>query len=128
MWDCDPSRLQKALEEAIGPEAVEFEIRFRAMFGGIMAYAYGRPFASLSNVGIAIKRSEDDRSCLIEKEDGYPLRYKPSDPPSKSYTVIPKSSVDAKGETLKKWLVLSMKHCKSLPLKKKKSRKSKRAF
>ena len=126
MWDCDPKSLQKAIIEAIGPEAVEFEIRFRAMFGGIMAYAYGRPFASLSNAGIAVKLSEDDRSCLVEKEDGYPLRYKPSDPPSKSYTVIPKSIVEPGGEPLKKWLVLSMNHCKTLPLKKKKPRKSSR--
>lgn len=128
MWDSDPKSLQKAIVEAIGPEAVEFEIRFRAMFGGIMAYAYGRPFASLSNAGIAVKLSGDDRSCLIEKEGGYPLRYKPSDPPSKSYTVIPKSIVEPGGEPLKNWLVLSMKHCQSLPLSKKKLRKSKQAF
>ncbi len=93
-----------------------------------MSYAFGRPFASLSNAGIAVKLSEDDRSQLIENKDGYPLRYKPSDPPSKSYTVIPKSIVEAGGEALKNWLVLSMNYCKSLPLSKKKPRKSKRAL
>ena len=92
-----------------------------------MAYAYGRPFASLSNAGIAVKLSGDERNRLIEKEDGYPLRYKPSDPPSKSYTVIPKSIVEAGGEPLKNWLTLSMNYCKTLPLSKKKPRKSSKA-
>ena len=89
-----------------------------------MAYAYGRPFASLSIAGIALKLSNDDRATLIEKEGGYPLRYKESDPPSKSYTVIPKSLVEADGEPLKTWLITSMNYCKTLPLKKKKTRKS----
>ena len=31
MWDSDPKELQSAIEEAIGPEAVEYEIRFRPM-------------------------------------------------------------------------------------------------
>ena len=115
MWDSNPKELQKAIEEAIGPEAVEYEMRFRPMFGGIMAYAFGSPFASLSIAGIALKLSEDDRRRLIEKEDGYPLRYKPSDPPSKSYTIIPERMVAAKGVHLKEWLVLSMTYCKSLP-------------
>ena len=123
MWDADPKTLQKAIEEAIGPEAVEYEIRFRPMFGGIMAYAFGRPFASLSNAGIAVKLSTDDIARLIEEEGGYPLRYQPSDPPSKSYTIIPMSIVEAKGDSLKKWLVLSMNHCQTLPLKKKKKKK-----
>ncbi len=122
MWDSDPKELQKAIEETIGPEAVKYEIRFRPMFGGIMAYAFGRPFASLSIAGIALKLSEDDRCRLIEKEGGYPLRYKPDDPPSKSYTIIPERTVAAKGEKLKEWLVLSMTYCKSLPLKKKKKK------
>ena len=120
MWDSDPKKLQSAIIEAIGPEAVEFEIRFRPMFGGIMAYARGRPFASLSIAGIAVKLSEGDRERLIENEGGYPLRYKESDPPSKSYTVIPKSIVEAKDDPLKKWLTLSMEYCATLPLKKKK--------
>lgn len=124
MWDAHPKELQKAIEAAIGPEAAEFEIRFRPMFGGTMAYAYSRPFASLSLAGIAVKLSVEDRSRLIEKENGYPLRYKPSDPPSKSYTVLPKDIVEAGGEPLKNWLVLSMNHCKTLPLKKKKPRKA----
>ena len=128
MWDSDPKNLQKAIIETIGPEAVEYEMRFRPMFGGIMAYSCGRPFASLSIAGIALKLSADDRARLMEDEDGYPLRYKPSDPPSKSYTVIPKPLAEAKGEPLKKWLVLSMTYCKSLPLKKRVKKKKKKSL
>jgi len=123
MWDSDPKELQKAIVETIGPEALEYEMRFQAMFGGIMSYTYERPFASLSHAGIALKLNEHDRAALIEA-GGYPLRYKESDPPSKSYTVIPKNLVEAKGEALKHWLVLSMTHVKTLPVRKKKPRKS----
>jgi len=123
MWDSDPKTLQSAIEAAIGPEAMEYDIRFRPMFGGIMSYAFGRPFASLSVAGIAVKLSSDDRARLI-KEGGYPLRYKESDPPSKSYTIIPKSIVEEKGESLKEWLVLSMTHCKTLPVKKRKIKRT----
>ncbi len=120
MWDSDPKELQKAIIETIGPEAVEYEIRFRPMFGGILAYTFGRPFASLSHAGIALKLSADDRARLIEDEGGYPLRYKPDDPPSKNYTIVPKSMVKANEDRLKSWLVSSMVYCKALPLKKKK--------
>ncbi len=128
MWDSDAKELQKAVEEAIGPEAVEYEIRFRPMFGGILAYTFGRPFASLSHAGIALKLSADDRARLMEDEGGYPLRYKPSDPPSKSYTIIPERMVEAQGEDLKEWLVLSMAYCKSLPLKKRVKKKTKKSL
>jgi len=121
MWDSDAKELQKAIEGAIGPEAMEYEIRFQPMFGGILGYTFERPFASLSHAGLALKLSPDDKAKLIDKEGGYPLRYKPDDPPSKGYTVLPKNIVD--GDHLKEWLVISMNFCKGLPLKKKAKRK-----
>ncbi|MEE8295529.1 MAG: TfoX/Sxy family protein [Sphingomonadales bacterium] len=121
MWDAHPKELQKAVEAALGPEAAEYEIRFQPMFGGIMSYTYERPFASLSVAGIALKLSAEDRERLIEA-GGYPLRYKESDPPSKSYTVIPKDLVESGGEPLKTWLITSMTHVKTLPMRKKKKK------
>lgn len=119
MWDSDPKQLQKTIENVLGPEAVEYEIRFQPMFGGIMSYTFERPFASLSVAGIALKLSADDRERLIE-EGGYPLRYKESDPPSKTYTVLPKALVEASSEPLKSWLITSMNHVKTLPMRKRK--------
>src|SRR3954464_4745298 len=49
---CDPKRLREIMADAAPPE---LELAFRPMFGGIMAYAEGKAFASLSNVGMAIK-------------------------------------------------------------------------
>src|SRR3569623_1200640 len=48
----DPKRLREIMIDAAPPE---LELAFRPMFGGIMAYAEGKAFASLSNVGLAIK-------------------------------------------------------------------------
>ncbi|MFC0502382.1 hypothetical protein [Asaia krungthepensis] len=37
------------------PELAAPDLSFRPMFGGIMGYAGGRVFASLSNIGLALK-------------------------------------------------------------------------
>ena len=122
MWDADAKDLQKTIEDTLGPEAGEYEIRFQSMFGGIMSYTFERPFASLSHAGIGLKLTPEDRERLIEG-GGYGLRYKESDPPSKSYTIIPKDLVAAGGEPLKSWLISSMTHVKTLPVRKRKPKK-----
>lgn len=45
----DPKALQGILTDAAPPD---LDIAFRPMFGGIFAYADGKPFASLSDVGL----------------------------------------------------------------------------
>ena len=44
----DPKALQAILEKAAPPD---MELAFRPMFGGIIGYATGKVFASLSDVG-----------------------------------------------------------------------------
>jgi TfoX/Sxy family transcriptional regulator of competence genes len=85
MAGCDPKALQAALERASPPDR---DLSFRPMFGGIMGYAQGRPFASLSNVGLALKLSPAAQAQMLA-EGGERLRYGPDDPPSKSYVVAP---------------------------------------
>ncbi len=78
---------------------------FRAMFGGLMAYADGRPVASLSNVGIGLKLGGDDRDELLEIPGAEMLRYEPDAAPSKSYVRLPDAVVEdpaALGEWLGK--------------------------
>jgi len=125
MWDSNAKDLKKGMELILGTKVIEDEIVFRHMFGGILAYTFGRPFASLSNAGIALKLSDTDKDRLIKEKGGYPLRYKPDDPPSKNYTVLPLAIVEANSSDCEYWLTTSIKHCKSLPLKKKKARKPK---
>ena len=45
-----PADLQKIVEKAA---PLDIELRFRPMFGGIGAYAFGRMFLSLSEIGRA---------------------------------------------------------------------------
>jgi TfoX/Sxy family transcriptional regulator of competence genes len=59
------------------------------MFGGVMSYAGGKVFASLSDVGLALKLHGADREALLALEGAKPLRYEPDAPASKSYVVIP---------------------------------------
>ncbi len=99
----DPKALQIALERAAPPD---LELAFRPMFGGIMGYATGKVFASLSDVGLALKLSGDDRAALLSVEGAKPLQYEPDQPPSKSYVVVPES-MWSKADELRTWIVRS---------------------
>jgi TfoX/Sxy family transcriptional regulator of competence genes len=82
----DPKELQAIFEAASSPD---LELGFRPMFGGIFGYAAGQAFASLSNVGLALKMTGADHAALSAVSDVKPLRYEPDDPPSKSYLLLP---------------------------------------
>lgn len=99
----DPEEL-KAVMEAASPQDLELE--FRPMFGGIMAYAAGQVFASLSNVGLALKMNGADHAALSEVPGVKPLRYEPDDPPSKSYLVLPDTLL-SDPDSLRSWMARS---------------------
>jgi TfoX/Sxy family transcriptional regulator of competence genes len=82
----DPKRLQAVLQQAAPPD---LPLLFRPMFGGIMGYAGGKPFASLSNVGLALKLGGADHAALLAQPGAAALRYEPDQPASKSYVVVP---------------------------------------
>lgn len=81
----DPKALRAILEAA----APDIELTFRAMFGGILAYVAGRPVASLSDVGLALKAGGAEYAALLAVPGAAALRYEPDAPPSKSYVVVP---------------------------------------
>ena len=97
----DPKSLQATLTEAAPPE---LDVAFRAMFGGIMAYADGKPFASLSNVGLALKLVGSERDAMLALPGAAPLRYEPDQPPSKSYVLVPDALLSAPDQ-LRPWVV-----------------------
>jgi TfoX/Sxy family transcriptional regulator of competence genes len=98
-----PGKLQKIAETAA---PLDIELRFKPMFGGIGAYAHGRMFLSLSDVGLALKLGESERQELLRVKGAKPLQYEPDSPPSKSYVVLPDTMLsDAK--TLQAWLARS---------------------
>ncbi len=102
-----PADLQGCMEAA----APDTELTFRKMFGGIMGYAAGIPFASLSNVGLALKFTPADRERALALPGAAALRYEPDDPPSKTYIVLP-SQVVADRTQLRDWIVVSVKSLK----------------
>ena len=81
----DPKRLQAELEASVPGVA----LTFKPMFGGILAYADGKPVASLSNVGLALKLAAEDQDALLNVKGAKRLQYEPDQPPSKSYIVVP---------------------------------------
>jgi hypothetical protein len=71
----DPKQLQALLARAAPPD---LDLAFRPMFGGVMGYAEGKPFASLSDVGLALKASGADHAALLALPGAAPLRYAPA--------------------------------------------------
>lgn len=95
----DPKTLRAYIERVALPD---IELSFRPMFGGILAYAGGRPAASLSNEGLALKFSGIEREELLAA-GGEPLRYEPDSPPSKTYVLVPEAWL-ANRDALRPWL------------------------
>jgi TfoX/Sxy family transcriptional regulator of competence genes len=98
--DHDPKRLREIMADAAPPE---LELAFRPMFGGIMAYAEGKPFASLFSLGMALKAKGPLMAELLAVPGAAPLRYRPDAPPSKSYVMVPETMLDDR-EALRDWI------------------------
>jgi TfoX/Sxy family transcriptional regulator of competence genes len=111
-----PKALQAILQTAAPPD---LELAFRPMFGGIMGYAQGKPFASMFDGGLALKLVSPAYDELLSVPGAAPLRYEPDAPPSKSYVVVPRAML-ADRETLRSWIVRSVAGLK--PAKPKKAR------
>lgn len=94
--------------------APDIELSFRRMFGGIMGYVAEVPFASLSNVGLALKFTPAEREKALALPGAKPLQYEPDAPPSKSYVVLP-AAVVADGASLHDWIVASANGLKPKP-------------
>lgn len=88
-----PAALRALIEQAAGPELGP-TLAFKPMFGGIMGYVEGWPFASLSSVGLALKLPEAERTELLAMPGAAPLRYNPDDAPSRTYVLVPLSVLD----------------------------------
>ena len=99
----DPKLLQSILAGAAPPD---LDVTFRPMFGGLFAYTDGKPFASLSDVGLALKFSGSERDAMLALPGAAALRYEPDQPPSKSYVVVPEAMLSQPDE-LRSWVIRS---------------------
>ena len=96
----DPKRLRDLLADAAPPD---LELAFRPMFGGILAYAEGKPLALLSNAGLALKAGGALHAEFLAAEGAAPLRYRPAAPASKSYVLVPDWMLSERA-TLRSWI------------------------
>ena len=99
----NPKVLQAILQKAAPPD---MELAFRPMFGGIMGYAAGKVFASLSDVGLALKLSSEGRDALLAISGSKPQQYEPDQPVSKSNVVVPEAML-SDSDGLRDWIVRS---------------------
>jgi TfoX/Sxy family transcriptional regulator of competence genes len=106
-----PPALKARLESAAG---ASLELAFRPMFGGLAAYSGGKIFASLSDVGLALKLGPADREALLREPGAAPLRYTPDMPPSRNYVTVP-APILADDAALASWLRRSADHVATLP-------------
>ena len=97
----DPKVLQAILQAAAPPD---LDLAFRPMFGGVMAYADGKAFASLFDGGVALKLFGTDRAELLALPGARPLQYAPDAAPSVSYVVVPDELLSGR-ESLRGWIV-----------------------
>ena len=98
------SKELQVIMEAASPPGLE--LSFRPMFGGIFGYAAGQAFASISNVGLALKLTGADHAALSKEPGVQPLRYEADDPPRKSYLLLP-DAILSDPDTLRTWIARS---------------------
>ena len=106
--------LAESVRDAAEATAPDAALRFRAMFGGATAYADDRPFASLSNVGLALKLAPADRDALLALPGAARLQYEPGAPVSRQYVVVP-PALAADPDALAPWLRRSLDHVRAQP-------------
>lgn len=107
-----PPNEPHALRALLSASADGLDLSFRPMFGGVMDYLGGKPFASLSDRGLALKLGSADRDALFAL-GGEPLRYEPDGPPSRSYGLLPPALLNV--DALHGWVERSAAHVAALP-------------
>lgn len=80
---------QEQLQAAAAHISPPVALTFKSMFGGMCAYWGELVFASLSDVGLALKLAQSDQEELLELPGTQRLRYDPQSPPSKQYIIVP---------------------------------------
>ena len=113
--DHDPKALRIIFAAAAPPD---LELVFKPMFGGILAYAHGKPLASLSNVGLAVKAAGALNAEFLSAPGAVALRYEPDAPPSKTYVVVPEAMLGDR-EALRGWIARAAAGVAAAPAKKK---------
>jgi TfoX/Sxy family transcriptional regulator of competence genes len=108
--------LRRDLEDAATHLGRPHDLRFHAMFGGLMAYFGEKPCAWLSTQGLALKLAAEDQLDLLAREGARRFEPRPGLPLSRQYIVLP-SSLCSDTAQLAMWLERSAE-ARSMPKKK----------
>ena len=118
--------MQDQLSRAAEAHDLDGELTFKPMFGGACAYVGGRVFASLSDIGLALKLPPDAQAGLLALPGAARLQYEPGSPPSKQYIVVP-APMQTDAPALAAWVARSVAHVRALPAPKPRARDSNKA-
>jgi hypothetical protein len=81
--------LRRELEDAATHLGRPHELRFKPMFGGLMAWLDEQPCAWLTPGGLALKLAPAEQPALLRIEGTARLIAKPGAAPSRHYIVLP---------------------------------------
>jgi len=81
--------LRRELEDAATHLGRPHDLRFKPMFGGLMAWLDEQPCAWLTLGGLALKLAPADQLALLRIEGTARLIAKPGAAPSRHYIVLP---------------------------------------
>ena len=118
------NEMQDRLSRAAEARSLDRDLTFKPMFGGVCAYTGGRVFASLSDIGLALKLPPDAQAEMLTHPGAKRLQYEPDAPPSKQYIVVP-PPMQTDTDALAVWLVRSADYVLAQPAPKPKASKLK---
>ena len=81
--------MRRELEDAATHLGRPHDLRFKPMFGGLMAYFDEKPCAWLTVDGLALKLSPLDQPALLQLDGASRLIAKPGAAPSRHYIIVP---------------------------------------
>ena len=100
----DPKALKLRLEELA--DDLPFEVTTRPIMGGVIGFADGRTFVSLSTGGFGVKLLPADRERALARPGATGMRHSPEEPESKSYITFSDADTADDGFLLE-WLELA---------------------
>lgn len=83
--------MRRELEDAAIHLGRPHDLRFKPMFGGLMAYLDEKPCAWLTPAGLALKLAPTDQPALLQLKGATRLIAKPGAAPSRHYIMLPAS-------------------------------------
>jgi len=83
--------MRRDLEDAAAHLGKLHDLRFKPMFGGLMAWLDERPCAWLTPAGLALKLPHADQPALLQRDGASRLIARPGAAPSRHYIVLPAS-------------------------------------